>query len=107
MQVVIDQPIGTLTYPGVAKGLYVASPSGFSLHNHMLVANTFASYTKIMIYYFFIHSHVQIFFKQAGIWLSFLNIFIYCHNICEIVEVKCSGKMNQFDEFYFDAGNLH
>ncbi|PWA70979.1 pseudouridine synthase family protein [Artemisia annua] len=42
-EVVIDQPIGTLKYPGVAKGLYVASPSGFSLHNQMLVANTFAS----------------------------------------------------------------
>lgn len=27
-EVVIDQPIGTLKYPGVAKGLYVASPSG-------------------------------------------------------------------------------
>lgn len=27
-QVVIKQPIGTLRYPGVAKGLYVASPSG-------------------------------------------------------------------------------
>ncbi|PWA63591.1 tetratricopeptide repeat (TPR)-like superfamily protein [Artemisia annua] len=34
-EVVIYQPIGTLKYPGVAKGLYVASPSGFSLHNHM------------------------------------------------------------------------
>ncbi|PWA85180.1 pseudouridine synthase family protein [Artemisia annua] len=28
-EVVIDQPIGTLKYPRVAKGLYVASPSGF------------------------------------------------------------------------------
>ncbi|PWA83788.1 pseudouridine synthase family protein [Artemisia annua] len=28
-EVVIDQPIGTLKYPQVAKGLYVASPSGF------------------------------------------------------------------------------
>ncbi|KAI3517270.1 hypothetical protein L1887_16483 [Cichorium endivia] len=27
-EVVIEQPIGTLKYPGVAKGLYVASPSG-------------------------------------------------------------------------------
>ncbi|KAK8629697.1 hypothetical protein V6N13_078529 [Hibiscus sabdariffa] len=27
-KVVIDQPIGTVQYPGVAKGLYVASPSG-------------------------------------------------------------------------------
>ncbi|GJZ62118.1 RNA pseudouridine synthase 5 [Tanacetum coccineum] len=27
-EIVIDQPIGTLKYPGVAKGLYVASPSG-------------------------------------------------------------------------------
>ncbi|KAI3817679.1 hypothetical protein L1987_11476 [Smallanthus sonchifolius] len=27
-EVVIDQPIGTVEYPGVAKGLYVASPSG-------------------------------------------------------------------------------
>ncbi|KAL3523445.1 hypothetical protein ACH5RR_016279 [Cinchona calisaya] len=27
-QVVIDQPIGLVKYPGVAKGLYVASPSG-------------------------------------------------------------------------------
>ncbi|KAI7738793.1 hypothetical protein M8C21_021090 [Ambrosia artemisiifolia] len=27
-EVVIDQPIGTVKYPGVAKGLYVASPSG-------------------------------------------------------------------------------
>ncbi|PWA64981.1 pseudouridine synthase family protein [Artemisia annua] len=28
-EAVIDQPIGTLKYPRVAKGLYVASPSGF------------------------------------------------------------------------------
>ncbi|KAM0042716.1 putative 23S rRNA pseudouridine(1911/1915/1917) synthase [Helianthus debilis subsp. tardiflorus] len=27
-EVVIDEPIGTVKYPGVAKGLYVASPSG-------------------------------------------------------------------------------
>lgn len=27
-QVIIDQPIGIVRYPGVAKGLYVASPSG-------------------------------------------------------------------------------
>ncbi|XP_071732893.1 RNA pseudouridine synthase 5-like isoform X2 [Rutidosis leptorrhynchoides] len=27
-EIVIGQPIGTLKYPGVAKGLYVASPSG-------------------------------------------------------------------------------
>ncbi|CAI9091085.1 OLC1v1026010C1 [Oldenlandia corymbosa var. corymbosa] len=27
-QVIIDQPIGLVKYPGVAKGLYVASPSG-------------------------------------------------------------------------------
>ncbi|KAL3344382.1 hypothetical protein AABB24_023693 [Solanum stoloniferum] len=27
-EVVIKQPIGTIKYPGVAKGLYVASPSG-------------------------------------------------------------------------------
>ncbi|KAL8257707.1 hypothetical protein R6Q59_029748 [Mikania micrantha] len=27
-EIVIDQPIGTVKYPGVAKGLYVASPSG-------------------------------------------------------------------------------
>lgn len=29
MQVVIDQPIGLVKYPGVAKGLYVALASGF------------------------------------------------------------------------------
>lgn len=28
LQVVIDEPIGTVKYPGVAKGLFVASPSG-------------------------------------------------------------------------------
>lgn len=28
MQVVIDQPIGTIRYPDVATGLYVASASG-------------------------------------------------------------------------------
>lgn len=27
-EIVIDQPIGTMRYPGVAKGLYVALPSG-------------------------------------------------------------------------------
>ncbi|PWA50649.1 Pseudouridine synthase, catalytic domain-containing protein [Artemisia annua] len=42
-EVVIDQLIGTLKYPGVAKGLYVASTSSFSLHNHMLAANIFVS----------------------------------------------------------------
>lgn len=27
-QVIIKQPIGLVQYPGVAKGLYVATPSG-------------------------------------------------------------------------------
>lgn len=28
-KVVIKQPIGVVRYPGVAKGLYVASPEGY------------------------------------------------------------------------------
>ncbi|KAL0340746.1 UNVERIFIED_CONTAM: RNA pseudouridine synthase 5 [Sesamum radiatum] len=37
-EVIIDQPIGLVRYPGVAKGLYVASPSGFviSIKYHAL-----------------------------------------------------------------------
>ena len=32
LQVSVDQPIGRMQYPGVAQGLYVATPSGFWLH---------------------------------------------------------------------------
>jgi len=43
LQVVIDQPIGTLKYAGVAKGLYVASTSGFlTLQSHTCWSEMFS-----------------------------------------------------------------
>lgn len=49
-KVIIKQPIGIVRYPGVAKGLYVASPSGSSIS--CILPNFFKFYPVVTSQFF-------------------------------------------------------
>lgn len=76
-EVVIDQPIGMVKYPGVAKGLYVASPSGKPALSkvHILERNVQSNTTLVQVFELrFNIFHWYVFFKMfSGFFLIIVH----------------------------------